>query len=116
MVRRTDVDRRAVRSERQDEVGQLPRGVHVVLDQHDRRRPLCSQRAQALEEGGRATWIEVRGRLVEDDDLGPRREDPGEREPLLLATRQAVRATALETVETRLGDRLTYANPHRIDR
>jgi hypothetical protein len=87
-----------------------------MLDEQDRGRSLFSPGPESVEEGGCPMRIEIGRRFVEDDDLGPRDQHPGERKALLLATRQAVRPTALETRETRLGDRVTDANPHRIKR
>jgi hypothetical protein len=87
-----------------------------MLDEQDRGRSLFSQRPESVEEGRCAIRIEIGGRFVEDDDLGPRSQHPGERDALLLTPRQAVRPTALETLETRLGDRLTDANTHGIKR
>ena len=41
----------------------------------------------------------MRRRLVEDDDVGRLEEQPGDRDPLLLAARQPVAAVADERVE-----------------
>ena len=116
VVRSADVDRRAIRSEREDDVGELPRRVHVMLDEDDGGRPLGSERPKAIEEGGCARRIEVRRRLIEDDDLGPRRKDAGQGQPLLLTAGQPVRPAALEAGETGLGDGLRDPRCHRLAR
>ena len=49
--------------------------------------------------------VQVRGRLVEDDDVGRLEQQPGDREPLLLAARQPVSAVAHDRVQA-VGQRL----------
>ena len=84
------------RSERQDEVGERPGGVDVMLDEHDRGRPLRagarSRSKKAAAPGG--SRLAVGSSRTRTSGRGG--EHPGEREPLLLAARQAVRPTALE--------------------
>ena len=49
--------------------------------------------------------VEVRGRLVEDDDVGRLEQQPGDRQPLLLAAGEPVAAVADDGVEP-VGQRL----------
>ena len=86
-----------------------------MLDEHDRGRPIRSERPEAVEEGGRARRIEVRRRFVEDEDLGPRGQDPRARAAAADHPTDGG-APALKTPEAGLGDGFANANPHGIRR
>ena len=76
-----------------------------------RRSP--SRASEPLEERRGATRIEVRRRLVEDQDSGPRREHAGQRQALLLPAREPVRAATLQATEPGVGDDLGHSLQHR---
>ena len=88
---------RAVAHER-DAVGERERLLAVVATRttvtpSGRKISATSARSSIAQEG-----VDVRPRLVEQDELGRRRERAGERDPLLLATGELVRVTAAEAV------------------
>jgi hypothetical protein len=56
-----------------------------VLDEDHRALAIGEDAAQRLANERGAVRVEVRGRLVEQEQLGAEREDAGEREALLLA-------------------------------
>ena len=61
-------------------------------------RPVSAVSQRVLDRGLRLA-VEVRGRLVEDDDARPLEQHPGDRQPLLLAARHPVAAVADHGVE-----------------
>src|SRR3954447_789884 len=68
--------------EEDDEVGFLDRAQPVGDQDHGLAR---QGGAEALLDGPLGGGVEVAGRLVEDQDLGPPQECPGDRQPLSLA-------------------------------
>ena len=110
--RRSDIDRDAVRAERQNEIGERPGRLDAVLDKHDRRRALRPDARQAPKECGGAIRVQVGRGLIEDDDRRTCRKYAGEGESLLLPARQPVRAPSFQTGETRLADGLGDAQRH----
>ena len=71
LLRRSRRDQRAVDHHR-DPVGQREHRVHVVLDEHQ--RVLAAQRAQQLHHALRLVYAHARHRLVEQQQLGLRRQ------------------------------------------
>ena len=95
------------RSERKDEVGQRPGGVDAVLDEHDRgRSPSRGRpgvgRRRRLPHAGRGSRSARRARA----DLGPRRRAPRRARAAAAGRRRVGSPTALQTLETRLGEGL----------
>ena len=109
-----DIDRRPVGPQGEHEIRQGPGSVHAVLDQHDHRRPVGPQACQAREEGRGAGRIQIRGRFVQDQDRGPRREHSGQREPLLLPAGEPVGTPPFQPGQASLGDDLRDAGAHRV--
>jgi len=68
-------------------IDELTRRGEVVIDQHDRLAALARLTDEAPHEPC-AVRIEIRRRLVEEEDLGTEGEDAGECEALLLAARE----------------------------
>ena len=102
--------------ERQDEVRDRPRELGSMLDQHDRGGASRPEIGEDREHRGRALRVEIRGRLVEDEQARRRREHAGDRDALLLTAGQARRAAALEAGEPDLAEHLRHARPHRDHR
>src|SRR5439155_4777952 len=84
------VDDRAVGQE-DDPVG-VGGGVRVVGDHDDGLPVLADRVAQEAQHLGAGAGVEVTGRLVGEDHLGPGHQGPGARHPLLLAAGQLGRA------------------------
>ena len=80
-------------------------------------RPVERGRQRALHRG-LGLGVEVRGRLVEHDDVGRLEQQPGDRQPLLLAAGQPVAAVADDGVEA-VGQRRDQVpdlrGPQRLD-
>ena len=72
-------------------VGVRGRG-RVVGDHDDGLAQLADRVAQERQHLGAGAGVEVAGRLVGEDHLGPRHQRPGQRDPLLLAAGQLARA------------------------
>ena len=93
MVGFADLADDAAVGEEHDAVGVA--GRSGVVGDHDDRLPEAFDRgASQLEELGGRLRVEVAGRLVGEDQLGPGHHRPGGRDPLLLATGQLRRAVA----------------------
>ena len=97
-------------------MGERPRQVGLVLDEDECRRAAGLQGRDLVEEVCRSLGIEIRRRLVVALKTGPRREDAGEGQPLLLATGQPDRSASLEPLEPDLGESLGHAPPHLVPR
>ena len=69
-------------------------GDRVVGDHHDGLAELVDGLAHEVEDLGAGLRVEVAGRLVGEDDVGPAGQGPGHGDPLLLAARQLARAGA----------------------
>src|SRR5215217_5790120 len=83
------VDDPAVRQE-DDPVG-IRRRRRIVRDHDDRLVVLLHRVAQEGQQLGAGARIEVAGRLVGEDDLGPAHQGPGGGDPLLLSARELAR-------------------------
>ncbi len=104
--------RRAVRCEREDEVGEGPREVGSMLDEDECRRARCAQHRQPLGEGQGAGRVEVGRRLVEDEEARMGGERAGQGEALLLAAREPGRPAPVEPAEAGLGERGGHPGAH----
>ena len=105
--------RRRGRRRRAARRGARARRSAAVLDDEDlvgvahRRQPVRDdERRAAVQSAGQrplhrglGLGVEVRGRLVEDDDVGRLEQQPGDGQPLLLAAGQPVAAVADDRVE-----------------
>ena len=78
--------------------------ARVVLHAQDG-RPTPGQLRQQVGDARRACRIELRGRLVEDQDGRAHRHDAGDRHPLLLATGQGERLAVGEVADRQAGQR-----------
>jgi hypothetical protein len=83
-----------------------------VLDEHDRRLPGRSDVGEATHQGIGPDRIEVRRRLIENEQAGTRCEDPGEGQTLLLAAREMGGAASREARQTHLRQRLRNSRSH----
>ena len=108
-----ECDRAAVRPKGEDKVGERPDEVRVMLDEDDGRGAGCPHRREPRRQLAAAVGIEVRRRLVQDQDRRVRREDPRDGEPLLLTAGQAAGASAVEPSEAEPRERRRDARPHR---
>ena len=72
------------------------------------RRPTGGQLTEQGSDVGRSRRIELRRRLVEDEDVGAHRDDARDRDPLLLATGQGERLAVGEVPDAE-------AREHAID-
>ncbi len=113
---RAEVDRAAVRPERQHDVRERPGHVHAVLHEHDGHGPRCPQRSKAGRERACRRRVQVGGRLVQDQDPRARRERPGQRQTLLLPAREPRREPALKPRQPHLGQCLRHPATHRLRR
>ena len=86
-----------------------------MLDQDQGRRPCVADGGEPIEECVGAGRVEVGGRLVQHDHPGEWREDPGQRQPLLLAAGEAPRPTPSEAAETDLVERVGDPRAHAVD-
>ena len=83
-----------------------------MLDEDDRRVAPGLDRGEPREEVGGPARVKVRRRLVQDEDAGQGREHAAERDPLLLAARQAGGPPPLEALEADLVERLRHPGEH----
>ena len=60
----------------------------AVLDEHHRYVATLRDASQYVADRARAVRVEVRGRLIEEQNARSEHEDPGDRESLLLSTRE----------------------------
>ena len=74
--------------------------AHVV-GRHEQR---LVEPGQEADQFAPAPWVEARRRLVEDEDGGVHREHGGQRDPLALTQRQAVRNASLEAAHADGGE------------
>ena len=79
--------------EEHDPIG-VRRGVRIVGDHHDRLPVLADGAAHEVEDLGAGPGVEVAGRLVGEDHVGPGVERAGDGDALLLAAGQLARAVA----------------------
>ncbi len=68
-----------------DPVAQVPHDGQVVGDEQQREAELAAQVLQQVQDRGLHADVESRHRLVGDEQLGPQRERPRDRDPLPLA-------------------------------
>src|SRR5262249_3949825 len=78
--------------------------------------PRHLQAVDQLNELAAATRVEVDRRLVEQEDLGPHRQDPGEGSAALLAPGKMKRHARLEAAQADALERLAHAPPHLVGR
>ena len=88
-LRRADSDRGARRHE-QEPVAELGREPEIVRDEHDGEARLAAEPAQEAGALGLVAQVEVRRRLVEDQQPGLLGQGPGQHHPLALAPAQPV--------------------------
>ena len=111
---RPDVDRPAVRPEREHAVGDRPRDVDPVLHEDDRRPPVpraarrAARRTRRAAGGSRLAVGSSSTRMP-----GSRRQRARQGEPLLLAAREPRRASPLEPAQADLAERLGDPGAHR---
>ena len=89
--------------EQHDAVG-VGGGGRVVGDHDDRLAGLLHAGAQQAEHLRAGARVEVAGGLVGEDDVGPGQQGAGDRDPLLLAAGQLVRAVAEPLAQAEAGD------------
>ena len=87
-----------------------------MFDQHDRGRPLPAQVGEDRHQRRLPGRIEVRGRLVEDQQPGLRREGPRQGETLLLPPGQSSRPPSLEPGQPGVRQRDRNAGVHPVER
>ena len=104
VARRADRDHLA-ELEHDDAVADPEHEAHVVVDQEDRRAAV-DDLAQVTAERDRLVGVESGGRLVEAEQLGPRRQRAGDGDELALALGQLARR--------RLGERLEREQLERL--
>ena len=85
--------------EQQDAIGELGDEVEVLLHHHDGDPLLAVQVAQEVDDGVHDGGLDAFRRLVEEDELGLGDEAPGDREELLLATRECTALAVEERLE-----------------
>ena len=89
-------------------------GERVVGDHDDRLAMLVDGAAQELEHLRRGVRVEVAGRLVGEDQLGPADQRSRTRDPLLLAAGQLARAVRQPVGDLQLTDQVL--EPLAVDR
>ena len=100
-----DVERDASALEEDHAVGEPERTRDAVLAEDD-----CGTRtAGRVQEGGRSARVELRGRLVEQQERGPERQRSRETHALQLAAAQLRRTAAGEVLGADRGERLARA-------
>ena len=82
-------------------VGGAEAALEAVLDEHDRRPPLLVEAAQQPDELVAGDRIELRGRLVEQQDPRPAGERRAERDALQLAAGELVRRAVEQLADAR---------------
>src|SRR5689334_10478963 len=83
----------------EDDAIRVRGGVRVVRDHHDGLPEVPDRVAQEPEHLGAGARVEVAGRLVGEDDVRPRDQGAGARDPLLLAAGELGRAVAQPVAE-----------------
>ena len=90
--------------------------VEAVLDDDERRAGGLERAPHGVAHLGDARRVEVGGRLVEQDHARPHREHAGEREPLLLPTREGRGRPVERHVEPDRVERLPHPRPDLLAR
>src|SRR5581483_11187014 len=115
-VRRAVGDDAATRLDHDDAVDEGHDLRDVVLDEHDGPRAIRRERGEHRADLGRARGIEVRGGLVEQEQLGLEREHAGECEALLLAARERLGAALVGVGKADRRERRVHARPDALRR
>src|SRR5258705_10418757 len=97
--RRRSVERDAAPAKADDARGVRQRGLELVLTHHEREPVLAVDRPENVHDAAGQRGIEARGGLVGQDDRGPLRQRPRDRDPLLLAAGEGVGAAIREVGE-----------------
>ncbi len=95
-----------------DPVHQVFPDPHPVLHDHQRGAGLVQAAAHGVADLQDARGVEVGGRLVEQQQPWPHREDPGERQPLLLSAGEGRRRVVQrQPAQPDVVERLAHARP-----
>jgi hypothetical protein len=117
-----DVARRTVRDdtpaglEHHDPVDEGDRLVHPMLDEDERRAQAVQDAGKDLAHLGGAIRIEVSGRLVEHEEARPEGKRAGERQALLLATRERMGRPVARVRKLDRRQRSVHARPDAVGR